>query len=342
MTRFSVVINNYNYARYLRECIDSALAQTWVEKEVVVVDDGSTDGSRAIIESYGSRIVPVFKKNGGQGSAINAGFKASTGKWVIFLDADDKLFPGAVAKVMQRAGVASTNVQYHLSIIDEKSREINVLLPTRPMHEGDVRPIVAMFRYYNSPPSSGNAYARRYLEQVLPMPEEDWRISADAYLILAAPFHGFIESIREPLAWYRRHGGGASDSAPATLEQLRTYVAKELTKEIKRETYVKGVVHAHSYGAHLHTYQSPTHCKYELLDVRCRADHLRTGEYIAVVRNFLTCAWQWPNYNAYNRVVFTLWCCAVVMLPQRWLPKLAAYTLHPHWRAQYLGRSWWG
>lgn len=341
MTKFSIIINNFNYARYLRECIDSALEQTWPDKEVVVVDDGSTDGSRAIIESYGSRIVSVFKGNGGQGSAINAGFKMCTGEWVIFLDADDKLLPGAVEKVMQRASVATSNVQYHLSIIDENSREIGVLLPTRPMHDGDVRPIVAKFRYYNSPPSSGNAYARRYLEQVLPMPEEAWRISADAYLILAAPFYGFIESISEPLAWYRRHGAGASDSAPTTLELLRAYVAKELAKEIKRETYVKEVVHAHNYDCHLRTYQSPTHCKYELLDMRCRAVQMQPVEYLAVVRNFVTCAWQWPNYDAYNRIVFTLWCFAVVMAPKRWLPRLVAYTLHPHWRAQYLGRSWW-
>lgn len=341
MSRFSIVINNYNYARYLGECIDSALAQTWPDLEVIVVDDGSTDNSRVVMESYGQRIVSVFKPNGGQGSAVNAGFKICTGDWVIFLDSDDVLLPHAVKTVMSRASVASSSVQYHLAIIDEASRQIGVTLPTRPMHEGDVRRIVATFRYYNSPPSSGNAYARRYLEQILPMPEEAWRISADAFMILAAPFYGFIESVRYPLACYRRHGAGASDSAPSTLDQLSAYVRKELVKELKRETYVKEVVHRHNFDVHLKTYQSPTHCKYELLDARCQAMSISPKEYLAVMRNFIMCAWQWPNYNAYNRLVFTLWCFAVVLAPRSLLVKLVGYTLHPHWRAQYLGRSWW-
>jgi glycosyltransferase involved in cell wall biosynthesis len=96
----SIVIINYNYGRFLREAIDSALRQTYPHIEVVVVDDGSTDNSREIIASYGSKVVPVLKKNGGQGSAFNAGFAVSRGEMVIFLDADDYLFPRAVEQVV--------------------------------------------------------------------------------------------------------------------------------------------------------------------------------------------------------------------------------------------------
>ena len=83
----SIIINNYNYARFLRAAIDSALGQSYQPIEVLVVDDGSTDQSRAIIDSYGDRIRPVLKKNGGQASALNAGFAQSQGDSVIFLDA---------------------------------------------------------------------------------------------------------------------------------------------------------------------------------------------------------------------------------------------------------------
>src|SRR5947207_15525858 len=92
----SVIINNYNYGRFLREAIDSALNQTYKNIEVIVVDDGSTDGSREIIESYENRIRPLFKKNGGQISAINVAFEATHGSVILVLDADDTLFPPAL------------------------------------------------------------------------------------------------------------------------------------------------------------------------------------------------------------------------------------------------------
>src|SRR5437870_10165188 len=96
----SIIINNYNYGRFLREAIDSALAQTAPNVEVIVVDDGSTDNSAAIIAGYGNRVVPMFKTNGGQTSALNAGFARSTGDVVLFLDADDVLLPTAVEKAI--------------------------------------------------------------------------------------------------------------------------------------------------------------------------------------------------------------------------------------------------
>ena len=76
----SIIINNYNYDRFLAEAIDSALNQTYPHVEIIVVDDGSTDNSRNIIADYGNRIVPVLKSNGGQACSFNEGFKASQGE----------------------------------------------------------------------------------------------------------------------------------------------------------------------------------------------------------------------------------------------------------------------
>src|SRR5437879_7689558 len=92
----SIIINNDNYDVFLREAVDSALNQTYLNTEVIVVDDGSTDRSREIIASYGDQIIPVLKGNGGQASAFNAGFAASRGEVVFFLDSDDILLPTAV------------------------------------------------------------------------------------------------------------------------------------------------------------------------------------------------------------------------------------------------------
>jgi cellulose synthase/poly-beta-1,6-N-acetylglucosamine synthase-like glycosyltransferase len=96
----SIIIDNYNYGRLLKDAIDSALAQTYRNTEVIVVDDGSTDNSREIIAGYGDRIIPVLKENGGQASALNAGFAVSQGDVILFLDADDVLLPTAAENAM--------------------------------------------------------------------------------------------------------------------------------------------------------------------------------------------------------------------------------------------------
>ena len=95
----SIVINNYNYGRFLPEAIESALGHTYPNTEVIVVDDGSTDNSREVISKYGSRVISVLKANGGQGSAFNAGFAASKGDLIFFLDSDDFFYPEKVASI---------------------------------------------------------------------------------------------------------------------------------------------------------------------------------------------------------------------------------------------------
>src|SRR5947207_2823602 len=100
MSCASIVINNYNYSRFLSEAIDSALAQSYTHAEVIVVDDGSTDNSREIIERYGDRLTAITQQNAGQGAAYNTGFATSRGDFVCFLDADDVLNPNAITEAV--------------------------------------------------------------------------------------------------------------------------------------------------------------------------------------------------------------------------------------------------
>lgn len=95
----SILINNYNYGRYIRDAINSCLNQDYSNVEIIVVDDGSTDNSREIIDSYEQDIIKVYQKNGGQASAMNAGVLASHGDIICFLDADDLCLPNKASEV---------------------------------------------------------------------------------------------------------------------------------------------------------------------------------------------------------------------------------------------------
>lgn len=92
MPMISVIIPVYNVERYLKECVDSVLAQDYKDIEIILVDDGSTDASPLIcdqLEEKSNRIITIHKQNGGASDARNTGIKAATGKYILFLDGDD-------------------------------------------------------------------------------------------------------------------------------------------------------------------------------------------------------------------------------------------------------------
>jgi hypothetical protein len=228
--RVSVVINNFNYERYLGEAIDSALAQGHDDVEVVVVDDGSTDGSADVIRGYGERVVAVIKPNGGQGSAFNAGFAAASGDVVIFLDADDRLAPHAAGTVAaaftSQPDLAS--VQYRLRVVDADGRPVGPLRPRREgvLPTGDLGPHVLRFRAYHWQPTTGNAYAASALARILPLPEATYRIEADAYLAELIPLCGPMRGLDDVLGDYRVHGANNYRGTTADAAFFRKKIAR--------------------------------------------------------------------------------------------------------------------
>lgn len=95
----SVVIPCYKYAKYLRECVESVRMQTYPVHEIIVVSDGSPDDTVEVCRELG--VICIEKENGGLSSARNAGIKAATGEFIMALDADDKLLPGAIEEHMK-------------------------------------------------------------------------------------------------------------------------------------------------------------------------------------------------------------------------------------------------
>src|SRR6266516_428612 len=205
--RASVIIDNHNYAEFLPAAIESALGQT-TSAEVIVVDDGSTDRSRDVITEYEGRVRAVLKPNGGQASALNAGFEASAGDVVCFLDADDLLAPTAMeAAIEALASTEAVKAHWPLWLIDRDGVRSGELAPRGELCCGDLRDLVTMRGpgSHSDPPTSGNAWRRGYLESVLPIPLE-YRSCADAYLLELAPLFGPIARLPAPQGSYRLHG----------------------------------------------------------------------------------------------------------------------------------------
>jgi glycosyltransferase involved in cell wall biosynthesis len=97
LPRVSVVIPTYNCAAYLADALDSVLAQSYPNIEIIVVDDGSTDDTEAVLRRYRDRLIQVHKTNGGLASARNAGLALASGEFVAQLDADDICHPERIA-----------------------------------------------------------------------------------------------------------------------------------------------------------------------------------------------------------------------------------------------------
>lgn len=222
----SVIVNNYNYGAFLGAAIDSALAVDYPSCEVIVVDDGSTDNSRDVIAGYGSRIHTVLKENGGQASAYTAGFEASRGEVVIFLDADDRLAPHAMSTAVEMFAndAALVKLQWHLWEMDECGQVTGALVPGYELSEGDLRASVLRTGPvgYASAPASGNAWRRSFLERVMPVQSLGDRYGADAYLFTLAPVYGRLKNVATPLSYYRKH------SANSVPPSLRSRLEREL------------------------------------------------------------------------------------------------------------------
>ena len=116
VAKYSIIIPLYNKGIRIRRAIDSVLNQGYQDMELIVVDDGSTDNSAEYVKAYDDlRIRYMYKKNGGVSSARNAGIRAARGEWLLLLDADDDLLPGAIEeydRLMGQFPTAAVLVQH--------------------------------------------------------------------------------------------------------------------------------------------------------------------------------------------------------------------------------------
>lgn len=217
---FSILINNFNYGRFLVDCLDSVFAQGYRNLEVIVYDDGSTDCSRAVLKKYDGRITVILEDNygrspnGNQANAISKAFLRASGDWICLLDADDVFLEGKLKALVDAIAENPTAkvFQHSFKEIDKDGG-----------FTGRVRPFLAnvdidnhVKRTHNLlflfTQTSGLVFSRRYLEEALPLAQDSRALLwPDARLTRGAIGRGEIVTIRKPLGGYRVHG--ANDSA---------------------------------------------------------------------------------------------------------------------------------
>lgn len=233
--RFSILVANYNYDRFLGRAIESALAMDWPDIEVIVVDDGSTDNSREVIDSFAGSITAVYQDNAGQRAANNAAFARSTGDVVVFLDADDVLDPAFARAVAAAWGPTVTKVQVQMQLIDAEDRPFGDLIPNFAFRPEPAQ-ITAWARSsteYPTPPGSANAYARRFLEQFFPIGDEHDN-ATDSTCLALAPLMGDVVTVVEPLVQYRQHGANDSNMG-ARPDNFGREVARAMKRQQSAE-----------------------------------------------------------------------------------------------------------
>lgn len=223
----SVLIANYNYGHLIADAIDSALSQSYTPREVVVFDDGSTDSSCQVVNSYIARGEPVLLLRGqhrGMAAGLNAAFEAASGDILCFLDADDYFLPGKIESVVA-AFLAHPNAGFAIHRaqrvdIEGRRRGIFPLLGSLP--RGDCADIMVENQgiLMGLPPTSNLSLRSQVAEHIFPIPEYLFGY-AEQFLHRIAPFCTSICPIDESLSVWRLHTRNDANAEGVFPHRLR-------------------------------------------------------------------------------------------------------------------------
>ena len=312
--KVSIVINNYNYSEFLEACIDSALAQTYGNVETIVVDDGSTDRSRGLLEKYKHRVRVILKEHGGETSGRNEGFHQASGDIVTFLDSDDFLRPDAVARVVEKWQPTYSKLQFPLRVVNRQGQSTGLLMPRCRLDEGRVDHLLLRTGRYITSPGSGNFYSRWLLERIMPVPIAEWPQSVDSYAGTFAGFYGEIGTIQEPLGFYRVHDSNMTRSVAdkaidlSQIERLmgRGLRLRELIQKIARDLQLcpnPGIVTCHW-----------LYLKLELAQLRL-LEQVPVWKLLSKAKQMVISALTSPELTAMRRAQLIGWTLGTVVLP---------------------------
>jgi exopolysaccharide biosynthesis glycosyltransferase PssF len=238
----SVLIDTYNHERFIEKAIVSVLEQDFPasQREILVVDDGSTDGTPAIAQKFQPHVRYLRKTNGGQASAFNAGIPECRGEIISFLDADDYWLPGKLSKV---ADVLARN--QNVSFVGHGIKECfpdgrqNTVAPAKDERfQVDSLRAAQLFRLRRCYLGTSRMTMRAELaRRILPAPES-LVIEADEYLFTLAAVMSEVVILHEALTCYVIHGGnlyfsaGAGDAGARRKQKVLAALATSLNEAL--------------------------------------------------------------------------------------------------------------
>ena len=204
----SIVVNTYNHDHFIAQALQSVLDQTFPadQVEIIVVDDGSTDSSPQIIQSFLPKIRYIRKENGGQVSAFNAGVAEARGDIIAFLDGDDWWAPDKLAAVVdafeKNPAIACVGHAYHE--VDSNGRITATMVPTEDrlsLENPRAAELSSSLRLFLG--TSRFAIRRTVLEKTLPVPDELPFFDNFVFSQAVAISGGML--LKQPLCYYRLH-----------------------------------------------------------------------------------------------------------------------------------------
>lgn len=226
----SIIIPTYNSAKFIVHALQSIFSQTYQDFEIIVIDDGSTDATKAVLEPYLDRLYYVYQENAGESSARNHGLSLAKGEYIAFLDADDLYKPN---KLERQLSVflkdSSIDVVYNdVEVVDENLQFISIL-KSEEVYETEQDFLCMLLVRQIVPGPASIMLKRECIDSGIRYPEQ-YKNAEDYQFIIELAMHHRFKYLEEALYVYRRHSKNLTNNHE---KQLKTEI--EIIKKLGLE-----------------------------------------------------------------------------------------------------------